>query len=138
MTDFEITLNLPQHLYDRARQLAAEKGLPVEDVIVSQLEHALADLPALPPDEQAELDALAHLSEDALRTIALEQMPEPRQQRLQALMERNNLGSISAEERAELEALVEQGQRLMLRKAQAMALLAERGHPMHPEATADG
>lgn len=133
MADFEIRLTMPQHLYDRARRLAEERDMPLEEALLSHLEQTLVELPSLPPDEQAELDALERLSDDALWTIAREQMAEPRQQRMQVLMGRNNLGTISPDERAELEALVEQGERLMLRKAKALALLTGRGYSIQPQ-----
>lgn len=128
MTNFPITLNIPQHLYDRARRLAEEKDQPIEELLLHQLETTLVELPTLPSEEQAELDALTHLSDEALWTIAGDQMQPDRQERMQVLMERNNLGTISTDERAELTSLVEQGQRLILRKAKAMALLTERGY----------
>lgn len=83
-------------------------------------------LPALPPDEQAELDALKHLSDDTLWTIAREQMPDNVQARAHELMDKNSHGEISSEEYTELEKLVERSDRLMVRKAEAAALLRER------------
>jgi hypothetical protein len=80
-------------------------------------------LPILPPEEQAELDALHHLSDDALWTIAREQMPADVQARAHDLMDRKTL---SNEEQAELDLLVERGDRLMLRKAEASAILRDR------------
>jgi len=136
MTDFSVTLTIPDYLYDRARRLAEQQALPVEQILVHRLETALVELPPLLSDEQAELDALVHLSDGALWTIAREQMPPEIQRRMQLLMERNNLGTIAAFEREELTDLVEQGQRLMLRKAKAMALLTQRGHTIHPDALA--
>jgi hypothetical protein len=137
MTDFPVTLNLPQHLYDRARELAQQKNMALEQVLLHQLESSMLDLPPLPPDEQDELDALNLLTTDTLRTIALAEMADDQAQRMQVLMEENNLGTISAEARGELAQLVEQGQRLMLRKAAAAALLAERGNPIAPADAAD-
>ena len=128
MTNFAVTLTLPESLYDRARRLAEEQQVPIEQVLVRQLETTLVKLPSLPAEEQAELDALAHLSDQALWTMAREQMPQGDQVRMQILMDRNNMGTIPADELAELTRRVEDGQRLMLRKAQAMALLTERGH----------
>jgi hypothetical protein len=133
MTDSPITINVPPHLYERARQLAEETARPVEDVLLERLESALAAPPLLPPDEQAELDALTHLSDDALWTIAREQMPSARNEQMQTLMDRNNMGQISDDEYRELQELVEQGHRLMLRKAQAALLLKERGYDVPPE-----
>jgi hypothetical protein len=95
------------YLYERARRLAKEKAIPIEEILVHQLETTLVELPTLPPDEQAELDALTHLSDDALWTIAREQMEADRQTWMQTLMDRNNLGTISSGEHVELEKLVE-------------------------------
>ncbi len=134
MTDHPVTLPLPDYVYDRARQIAEATAQPIESVLVRQLETAFAEpLPTLPPDEQAELDALAHLSDDALWTIAREQMSSAKQERMQTLMDGNNKGTLTEAEVAELDTLVEQGQRLMLRKAQAAALLTERGYTVRPK-----
>ena len=43
-------------------------------------------------------------------------------------MDKNTSGSISHEELQELEGLVERGNRLMVRKAEASAILIARGH----------
>ncbi len=55
-------------------------------------------------------------------------MPENAQSRMQLLMEKNNFGTIADDEFEELEGLVERGNRLMLRKAEAAAILMERGN----------
>lgn len=129
MSDYPVTLPVPDYIYNRARQIAEATAQPIEQVLLHQLETAFSEpLPMLPPDEQAELDALVHLSTDALWTIAREQMPADRQARMQVLMDGNTMGTLSTSEYKELEQLVEQGQRLMLRKAQAAALLTERGY----------
>lgn len=128
MTEFSVTITIPQYLYDRARLLAEQQALPVEQILVHQLETTLVELPALSADEQAELEALTHLSDEALWTIAREQMQSETQQQMQLLMERNNLGIISTRERDELSRLVDLGQRLILRKAKAVVLLTKRGH----------
>jgi hypothetical protein len=130
-----VILELTDDLIDRARKQASQTDQPMERVLVQQLEAAFSEpLPLLPPDEQAELNALANFSTDALWTIAREQMPRDQQNRMQILMDGNSRGSLSKAEFAELENLVEQGQRVMLRKAKAAALLTERGYKVdyHP------
>jgi hypothetical protein len=103
-------------------------------VLLRQIEQSLSDpLAELPVDEQAELHALAYLSDEALWTIVREQMPADKQTRMQALMDKNNLGEIGEAEYAELSRLVEQGQKLTLRKAQAGALLTGRGYTVTPQ-----
>jgi hypothetical protein len=101
----------------------------VEAVLLQQLQAAfMAPLPALPPGEQSELEALTHLSDEALWTLARDQVAQDKQARMHVLMEANSQGTLDETQRAELETLVVQGQRLQVRKAQAAALLTERGH----------
>jgi hypothetical protein len=135
MSHYTVTLPVPDYIYDRARQIAAGTSQSIEAVLLQQLQDAFAEpLPDLPPEEQRELEALVSLSVDALWTIARAQMPEDRQVRLRALMHANSQGVLDDVERRELEALVDQGQRLSLRKAQAAALLTERGYQVTLEA----
>lgn len=129
MNGTSITIQLSPQLYKRMSQLAAVSAEPIESAIVRQLEALAGDmLPQLAPDETAELQALHYLSDEALWTIAREQMALERQDRMQVLMTHNDQGQLSEDERTELTQLVELGQRLMLRKAKAMALLADRGY----------
>ena len=85
-------------------------------------------LPTLLPDEQAELDALKHLSDDALWTIAREQLPETVQTRANMLLDKSSRRVISEAEYTELQGLVERAARLMLRKAEAASILQGRGY----------
>ncbi|MBI3326873.1 MAG: hypothetical protein HYZ81_09245 [Nitrospinae bacterium] len=135
MSDHPVTLPVPDYIYDRARQIAVGTAQSIEAVLLQQLEDAFAEpLPALPPEEQRELEALAHLSDEALWTIAREHMAQERQARLHVLMDANSQGTLDQAQRAELEALVAQGQRLSVRKAQAAAMLTERGYRVTIEA----
>jgi len=129
MSDYSVTLTLSETLYAQAQRLAAESELPIETILQQQLEATnLSDLAGLPLDEQAELSALRYLSDEALWTIAREQMPDTVKSRQQILMDANNQGSISDDEYSQLAQLVERGNRLMLRKAEAAALLTRRGY----------
>lgn len=127
MSDY--TISIPDTLYEKARKLAERSAQPVDEVIRERLAEAFdQQLLDLPVDERAELQAMTYLSDDTLWTIAREQMQPTKQVRLSLLMNKNSLGTISGEEYAELTALVEGGQRLTLRKAEAMKLLLDRGY----------
>jgi hypothetical protein len=132
MTDL-IILQVPEDISARARQIAAAMAQPVEQLLLDHLKTLAAPLPVLPPDTQAELDALHHLSDDALWTIASAQMPDDVQARAHALMDKNSRGAITDDEYAELEQIVERGDRLMLRKAEAATILRKRGHTFTPK-----
>jgi hypothetical protein len=55
-------------------------------------------------------------------------MPADAQAHAHELMDKNTLGTLTDEEQAELEQLVERADRLMLRKAEASAILREHGY----------
>ncbi len=123
MSDY--VLSIPDDVVAAAREIAEATAQPVEDVLLNRLKTVL---PSLPPDEEAELEALHHLSDDALWTIARERMTVSLQEQMQALMDKNSLGTITPAEYAELEQLVDRGQRLMLRKSESAAILTRRGY----------
>jgi hypothetical protein len=131
MSDY--TLTVPEEIYARARQIAEETARHVDQVMIDYLRTLSAPLPVLPPEEEAELEALRHLSDDALWTMAREQMPDDLQAQMQDLMDKNSLGMITPNEHADLESLVERGQRLMVRKSEAAALLTQRGYIVTPK-----
>lgn len=127
MSDYIISI--PDSVYQKARQIAQQKSLSVDEVIRAGLEGAFVEsMLDIPLNEQAELKAMTYLSDDALFSMMREQMPQAKQARMSVLMSKNNQGTISDEERAELVTLVEDGQRLTLRKATAMNILMDRGY----------
>ncbi len=131
MSDYVLTV--PEEVYARARQIAEETSQLVDEVMIEYLRTLSTPLPTLLPEEEAELDALKKLSNDALWTIAREQMPDDLQIRMQDLMDKNSFGAITSDEYIELEGLVERGQRLMVRKSEAAALLTQRGYKVTPK-----
>jgi len=131
MSDY--TLTIPEEVYARAREIAAQTSRPVDDVMLEALRTLYDRIPMLPPAEENELAALHHLSDDALWTIARERMADDLQALMQALMDKNSRGTITADEYAELERLVERGQRLMVRKSEAVAILTQHGYRVSPD-----
>ncbi|MBC7811254.1 MAG: hypothetical protein H7175_08910 [Burkholderiales bacterium] len=125
MSDYRLTI--PEEVFTRAKQIAEETSQPVEQVLIDYLRTLSPLVPPLPPDEDAELRALEYLSDDALWTLSQERMAGDLSYRMEVLMDKNSLGTITPQEYNELEKLVERGQKLMVRKSEAMALLGERG-----------
>jgi hypothetical protein len=77
---------------------------------------------------KTELMTLDTLPDDALWIIVKEKMLPVLQARIQVLMHVNSTGKISDSERSELKSLVDEGTRIMLRKARASVVLSKRGH----------
>lgn len=126
MSDY--TLHIPEEIYRRAEKIAGETSQPVDRVLLDHLLTLDARLPGLSPADEAELEALRALSDDALWTIAREQMPADVQARAHELMDKNSRGQLNDAEHAELGSLSERADRLMLRKAEAAFILRARGH----------
>jgi hypothetical protein len=131
MSDY--TLSVPEELYERVQKIAERSSQPVDHVLLDYLRLFAEATPLLDDEEEAELYAMRFLSEDALWAMAREQMPLDTQARMQILMDKNTQGEIQPAEYEELSQLVERGQRLMLRKSEAAALLTKRGHRVRPE-----
>jgi hypothetical protein len=132
MSDRVITLSVSEQAYARAQEIAARTAQPIESVLRGWVE-AAGSMPSLAPDDAAELKAMQALSDDALWTIASEQMPRPEQERLSLLLKLNERDAATPQEIEELDQLLERGNRLMLRKAEAAAILTERGYTVRPE-----
>lgn len=128
MSDYVLTI--PEEVYQRARQIAQETAQPVDEVLIEYLRTLPPLLPVLPPDEEAELEALKYLSDDALWTIAHEELSAETATRLALLMDNNSAGTLTESAHQELVALVERGQKLTLRKSEAAAILTQRGYSM--------
>ena len=123
------TIAIPTSLYEKAQRLAKQTSQSVDEIICTRLEGALEQpMLDLPSDERAELQAMSYLSTDALWTMAREQMQPDLQHVMSQLMDKNSQGTITEDEFRDLSALVERGQRLTLRKSQAMKLLLDRGY----------
>lgn len=121
-------IQISEPLFTRLRQLAARRRQPVEQIVADRLFTALDDeLDNLPSAEQAELRALHHLSDDALHAIAAAQMSVDDQAAMSQLMARHSAEPLSEAEYQTLATLVKRGDQLMLRKAEAAAILTQRG-----------
>lgn len=79
---------------------------------------------------QAELLTMQQLPVDELLQLASSQAPSDLQERHLVLLEKNQAGVITPEERQELTVLRVAAGRLMVRKAYAWAVLRWRGHPV--------
>lgn len=132
MSDRTITLSVSEEIYARAREVAERTARPIESILRDWLE-SVAGLPTLAPEEEAELQAIRSLSDDVLWTIAREQLPRAVQERLSLLLKLNEREAATNAEVEELDQLLERGDRLMLLKAEAAAILTERGYTVRPE-----
>lgn len=133
MTTASVAVQIPQPLYHRLEQAAARLQTPVESLLVETLQAALSLVDEIPTHIQAEIIALDRLDDTSLREVGESEMSFGDQQALEELLNLQNMRPLTDEEAEKLAALRTEYGRVLLRKARAFALLAERGHPLFIE-----
>ncbi len=125
-----VTLTLPEGVYENYQQKAQAINKPVKQVIE---EVVCADQPSPPSVDDApeylhaDLKALEKLSNEELRRLAESHLEPAKQRKLDRLAEKRDEGRLTAQERRELDELLQEGQRLMVIKAYAWVLLQWHG-----------
>jgi len=129
MSTATVTVALPETLYHRLERTALATKQPLEAVVLRAVSNGSP--PAwddVPPEFQIDLAALDKLDDAALWKIAKNRMAPAALTRHDDLLARNAEGSLTPEERLEMERLRHEQDLFMLRKAHAAALLRWRGH----------
>jgi hypothetical protein len=128
MSGRTITVTLPEGLYERVQTTARASARSVEEVCAQSIALSLPEFEdELPPPLREELARLSLLSDSELATVAHGMMDDERQAQLEALATLQEQRALTASETATLHQLLEEAQRLMVRKAEAYRLLARRG-----------
>lgn len=128
-----VVLHLPDDLYRRIAHLSTLMGSPIEGVIVRMLSSSLPPLPDdFAPDTREALQTLEQLSDSQLSTFKTAKLASNQYARLSELRERRNEGTLTPDEQAELERLMQAADTLTLQKAYAEVLLKWRGQASPP------
>jgi hypothetical protein len=123
----QVTLDLPDEVYHRAKRLAQWVGRDVSDV--------LADIIRLSLPSQSEADSpISHLSDDEVLALTRLRLDAAQDRRLSDLLDKQNAGDLTKDEEVELEALMEVYEDALLRKSQALREAVQRGlrEPLKP------
>ena len=124
----EVTIRLPQEVYEQIRRAAASARRSVDDVLV---EAVIAAAPTAAVGSGAMRSALGHmayLNDAALWQAARATMTAEQRERLEHLHDEQQRRTLTADERAEEQALLELYRGTVLVRAQAAALLKQRGY----------
>jgi hypothetical protein len=122
----QLTLELPEEVYQRVRQTAVRARRPVLTLLTDALSATFPPVEDLPPEIAGEVALFTARGDEVLVDIAKEVLPEEEQVALNRLLDRNSEGNLTDEEEAELNTLMDTYWRVTLRKAQARAILAQR------------
>ncbi len=123
-----VTLRMPGLLYDRLMHRAVETQRSFEEETLDVLAAALPGQDELPAELKEAIDALTVLDDEALWRAATSRLPDDVASELEVLHDKRDCVGLTENESQQLVALLRRYERHMLVRAQAAALLRERGH----------
>ena len=132
MTVQTVTVNLPGPLYNRLKHRAEQTHRTVEVELVEAVTTALPETEELPSDLAEAIAPLALLDDDALWRAARSHLALEAAAQLEELHLKRQREGLTETETQTLAGLVRQYERAMLVRAQAAALLKQRGHDVTP------
>ena len=128
MTAQAITLNLPGPLYNRLKQRAEKSRRSIEAELLEVVATAVPAADELPADLNEAVSPLLLLDDNALWRAARSHLPQAAAAQLESLHLKRQREGLTESETQTLNGLVRQYERYMLVRAQATALLKQRGH----------
>ncbi|BAC90877.1 hypothetical protein [Gloeobacter violaceus] len=126
----QITISLPDEMYQRAESLAKLVSREVADILVDAI--ALSLLPVVSRSQN--FQKIAEMSDEEVLALTALQMSPKQDEQLSALLDRQQAGELAEGERFQLIVLMQIYQEGLLRKAQALHVAVSRGlrEPLSP------
>jgi hypothetical protein len=128
MSTAMVSIQIPDTLFRKLKRAADLTHRPLEEIVATSLEATLPAASGLPAEVADELAAMQVYSDAALRAAAEPSMSRAEQRRLEQLNSSAGERTLTAAEAKEQQALITAYDRSVLRRAKAMAILAQRGH----------
>jgi len=128
-----VSIELPRSVFLKLKRVAELTHRSVGEVLVTTVNVALVEPPGLPADLANELAAMQLLSDEALWAAAHPSLSPAEQSRLSQLNRKAGERLLTKAEEAEQEHLLAAYHRSVLRRAKALAILTQRGHPLSAE-----
>jgi hypothetical protein len=123
-----VSIQVPEPIFRRLQRAAELTYRSVEEVLATTIEANLPFSPDLPSDLAHELAAMNMMSDEALWAASESSLSPAQHRRLRQLTRAGGERTLTPAESAELQSLIDQYDRSVLRRAHALAVLAHRGH----------
>ena len=124
----QVTITLPETIYERVKKRSQQTQRSVADELAAVVTASLPDEESLPPDIEQELSELDLFTTEELWRAARMTAPQDKTERMQLLVEKQQLEGLTDSEKQEAALLSHFFNRVMLIRAKAAVLLKERGH----------
>src|SRR5437867_247991 len=113
----EVTLDLPEAVYNQIRQAAKRANRPIRDVLVEAVVAAAPVVDAGPDDLRSALAQMAYLNDAVLWQMARSTLTAEQRGRLQALHDKQQRDGLTDDEQTEEQHLVHLYQETLLVRA---------------------
>ncbi len=124
----EVTIQLPVDVYEQIQRAAASAHRSMDDVLTEAVIAAAPTVEQTPTSLRSALAHMVYLNDAALWQAARATVAPGQRERLAVLHDRQQAGRLTDEERAEERALLALYRETVLVRAQAAALLKQRGY----------
>lgn len=128
MSVHEVTLSLPEALYEQIRQAAERLRRPLDAVLAEAVMAVGPVMDTVPETMRSALAHLVYLNDAALWQAARGCMSPAQRERLDELHDKQQREPLNADEQAEEKSLVALYRDTILVRAQAAVLLKQRGY----------
>ena len=123
-----VGVRLPQTLFQRLERIAEATHRSVEDVLATTVNAVLLPTPDIPTDLADELVAMTLFNDEALQAATQSSLSPAQQKRLRQLSHTGGSRPLTDAENKELRLLLQLHDYAILRRAKALAILAQRGY----------
>jgi len=137
MTVHTVTLNMPSTLYDRIKRRAEQAHHSVEAELLEAVAMAVPAADELSPELAETISSLAHLDDETLQHAARSHFSAEKATELEALHLKRQDEGLTEDEAQRAAELTRHYEQAMLIRAQAMALLMQRGYDISALITAE-
>jgi len=130
MTVQSITVEMPSGLYNRVKRRAVEAHRSIEVELIETVATAVPWEEELPDDLAAALAQLANADNATLWAIVHSRFPEEKSVQIETLHLRRQATGLSPAEAQQAAVIAQEMEKFMFLRAQAMALLIQRGQKL--------
>jgi hypothetical protein len=123
-----VTIQLPKNIYDHLRDAARAQKRPMKNLLREAVSAGLPLVDDLPIELANEMAALALLNDDALRQKTRLKFSAALQKKMDRLLDKKQAGKLNETGQKDLNVLLTEAERVTLTRAQAAALLTQRGY----------
>lgn len=119
----QITITLPDDIYQRAELFARLANRDIASVLIDSIQLSIPSVRA----DVLDLEPIANISDEQVLALTELQMEPDQDAQLSELLDRQQAGCLTENERSELQLLMQVYQESLLRKATALSEAVKRG-----------